>query len=69
MSYFVLYRKTKRSIDFLLKLYMAKVGMTFENYNCNFVSKVGIAFFMGLFGFVCKGNRMQSISHEVFLAV
>ena len=39
---------------FLLKLYTAKVDITFENYNSNYVSKVGIAFFMVLFCSVCK---------------
>ena len=52
-----------------MKLYMAKVDITFENYNSNYVSKVGIAFFYGIVLFCMQGNRMQLISHESFLAV
>ena len=43
---------------FSLKLYMAKVDITFENYNGNFVSKVVIAFFIFLLYFVC--NEIES---------
>ena len=41
-----------------MKFYMAKVDMTFENYNSNYVSKVGIAFFNGTVLFCMQENRM-----------